>query len=173
MHCWSHYKICVLHLKSTSIVFRKCLYNLAEVELRTQGSRLRPRTQKNPRPRPKTDVSRTDHLEAKDRSGMLEAKDKDKGHRRKCSQKKRSSKKIFWTISKNRKKKSSQTFREVFGVFQRNFNDSNNSGNFQELEASTPRPRTRPSRPRPRTSKCVFEDVLEVKDVLDNFTSVI
>ena len=39
---------------------------ISEVETRTQDSRPRPRTQKNPRPR--TALPRTDTLEAKDRS---------------------------------------------------------------------------------------------------------
>ena len=43
---------------------------LAEVELRTQGSRPRPRTQKNLRPRPRTAFPRTDTLEAKDRNAL-------------------------------------------------------------------------------------------------------
>ena len=43
---------------------------VAEVESRTQGSRPRPKTQKNPRPRqrPRTAFPRTDTLEAKDRN---------------------------------------------------------------------------------------------------------
>ena len=41
---------------------------------------------------------------------------------------------------------------------------SRGQGNFRGLEAS---------RPRPRTSKCVLEDVLEAKDVLEDSTSVI
>ena len=39
---------------------------------------------------------------------------------------------------------------------------SRGQGNFRGLEAS---------RPRPRTSKCVLEDVLEAKDVLEDSTS--
>ena len=41
---------------------------------------------------------------------------------------------------------------------------SRGQANFRGLEAS---------RPRPRTSKCVLEDVLEAKDVLEDSTSVI
>ena len=50
---------------------------------------------------------------------------------------------------------------------------SRGQGNFRGLEASRPRPRPRtwPSRPRPRTWKCVLEDVLEAKDVLEDSTS--
>ena len=42
--------------------------HLSEVESRTQGSRPRPRTQKNPRLTPRTAFPRTDPLEAKDRN---------------------------------------------------------------------------------------------------------
>ena len=48
---------------------------------------------------------------------------------------------------------------------------SRGQANFRGLETSRPRPRTWPSRPRPRTSKCVLEDVLEAKDVLEDSTS--
>ena len=126
------------------------------MESRTQGSR----------PRPRTDP--------------FEAKAKDQGHRRNCSKKKRSSKFFFRRSQKKRlqkffsgkkrlqkfcfrrslleetKKRPSQIFRKVSGVFQRNFNGSKivlffsrGQGNFRGLEGS---------RPRPRTSKCVLED---------------
>ena len=58
-------------------------------DTRTNGSRPRPRKQKNPRPR--TAVPRTDTLEAKDRN----AQGQDKGHKRKCSQKKKGLQKFF------------------------------------------------------------------------------
>ena len=137
------------------------------MESRTQGSWPRPRT---------------DPLEAKDQ-----------GHRRKCSQKKDLQKffsgdlkkknlekifsnekglqKIFFrrSLLEETKKTSLQIFRKVSGVFQRNSNgskivlsSSRGQGNFGGLEAS---------RPRPRTSKCVLEDVLEAKDVLEDSTS--
>ena len=66
---------------------------------------------------------------------MFEAKDRnvrgqDRGHKRKCSPKKK--------------------FPEVSGVFQQNFNGlKNRQCNFQGVEAS---------RPKPRTSKRVLED---------------
>ena len=125
---------------------------LPEVESRTQGSRPRPRprTQKISRSRP-----RTDPLKAKDQA-----------HRRTCSPKKKASKKIFRrSYLRKPKKKSLQIFRKVSSVFQRNFNgskivlsSSRGHGNFRELEAS---------RPRPRTSKCV----LEAKDVHEDSIS--
>ena len=52
---------------------------------------------------------------------MLEAKDQ--GHRHKCSPKRSS--KIFFRRSQ--RKRSSQIFRKVSGVFQRNFYDLKNS----------------------------------------------
>ena len=69
------------------------------------------------------------------------------------------------------KKRSLQIFRKVSGVFERNFNgskivlsSSRGPSNFRGLEAS---------RPRPRTYKCVLEDVLKAKDVLEDSTSAI
>ena len=123
----------------------------------------------------------------------------DQGHRRKCSQKKKKkrSSKIFFrrsqkkNVSKNffqakkvfknffsgdlylrkPKKRSLHIFRKVSGVFERNFNgskivlsSSRGPRNFRGLEAS---------RPRPRTYKCVLEDVLKAKDVLEDSTSAI
>ena len=66
-------------------------------------------------------------------------------------------------------KRCSQIFREVSGVSNKIstvqkivLSSSRGQGNFQGLEAS---------RPRPRASKCVLEDVLEAKDVLEDSTS--
>ena len=58
----------------------------------SQGHKARGQGQghkKNPRPRPRTAFPRTDPLEAKDRNAQ--AKAKDQGHKRMCSQKKRTS----------------------------------------------------------------------------------
>ena len=127
------------------------------MESRTQGSR--PRTQKNSRPRPRTDT--------------LEAKAKDQGHMHKCSRKKgfqkifssNLKKKVFKNFFHSKKglqkfffrkfpleenkKRSSQIFCKVSGAFQQNFNgskivlsSSRGQGNFRGLEASRPRPRT-------------------------------
>ena len=68
-------------------LYQAILTCLAEVESRTQGSRPRPRTQKNPRP--KTALPKTDPLKAKDQ-----------GHRRKCSPKNKVFKKIFMRFTK-------------------------------------------------------------------------
>ena len=122
----------------------------SEVESRTQGSR--PRTQKNPRPRPRTDFPRTDTLEAKDRNA------RGQGPRTQAQ-----------VLSKKKKKK---VFTKIFQAIQKNFqalhkiltiqkivlSSSRGQANFRGLEAS---------RPRPRTSKCV----LEAKDVLEDSIS--
>ena len=117
---------------------------MSEVESRTQGSRARPRTQKNPRPRPRTALLRTDTFEAKDQR-----------HKRNCSPKKKVFSKIFQAISK---KRSSQKFfrrSPENNVFQKFFqalhklltiqkivlSSSRGQGNFRGLEASRPRPR--------------------------------
>ena len=125
------------------------------------------------------------------RTGMLEAKAKDQGHKAQVlskKKKKRSSQKFFRRSPKKKKKKrSSQKFfrrSPLKDVFQKIFqalhkiltfqkivlSSSRGQANFRGLEASRPRPRTWPSRP--RTSKCVLEDVLEAKDVLEDSTSV-
>ena len=99
---------------------------------------------------------------------MLEAKAKDQGHKAQV-------------LSKKKKKRSSQKFFKrspLKNVFQKIFqalhkistfqkivqSSSRGQANFRGLEASRPRPR-------PRTSKCVLEDVLEAKDVLEDSTS--
>ena len=120
------------------------------------------------------------------RTGMLEAKAKDQGHKAqvlsKKKKKKRSSQKIFRrSPEKKKKKRSSQKFFKrspLKNVFQKIFqalhkiltfqkivlSSSRGQANFRGLEASRPRPR-------PRTSKSVLEDVLEAKDVLEDSTS--
>ena len=81
--------------------------------------------------------------------------------------------KLFFrrSLLEETKKRSLQIFRKVSGVFQRNFNgskivlsSSRGQGIFRGLEASRPRPR-------PKTSKCILEDVVEAKDVLEDSTS--
>ena len=150
-----------------------------EVESRTQGSRPRPRTQKNPRPR--TAFPRTDTLEAKD-TKKSEAKDslsedrhsRGQGPRTKAQvlSKKKVFTKIFQAISKKkglpkffRRSPQKNVFQKIFTGAPQNFynskkmlSSSRGQANFRGLEASRPRPRTWPSRPRPRTSKCVLED---------------
>ena len=114
------------------------------------------------------------------RTGMLEAKAKDQGHKRKCSpkKKKKSSQKFFRRPQKKKKRSSQKFFKRSpqKRVFQKIFqalhkiliiqklvlSSSRGQANFRGLEAS---------RPRPSTSKCVLEDVLEAKDVLEDSTS--
>ena len=136
----------------------------------SQGHKARGQSQrqghkKNLRPRPRTAFPRTDTLEAKDRNA------RGQGHKRKCSpKKKRSSQKFF------RRSPQKNVFRKIFQALHRILtiqkivlSSSRVQANFRGLGAS--RPRTWPSRPRPRTSKCVLEDVLEAKDVLEDSTS--
>ena len=129
---------------------RRFLFKLSEVESRTQGSRPRPRTQKN--------------FKAKDRPSrgqgprtQTQVFSKKKKVFKNFFRRKRSSKNFFQAIyTRGNQKRSLQIFRKVSGVFHRNFNgskivlsSSRGQGNFRGLEAS-----------RPRISKCVLEDVL-------------
>ena len=93
---------------------------------------------------------------SRQRTGMLEAKAKDQGHKRKCSpKKKRSFTKIFQAISKKKKRSSQKFFRQSQkkNVFQKIFqvlhniltiqnvvlSSSRGKANFRGLEASRPR----------------------------------
>ena len=110
-------------------------------ESRTQGSRPRPRTQKNPRPR--TAFSRTDTLEAKDRNARGQGKDQ--GHECKCSpkKKKRSSQKFFKRSSqKNVFQKIFQALHKILTIQKIVLSSSRGQANFRGLVASRPRPRT-------------------------------
>ena len=126
------------------------------------------------------------------RTGMLEAKAKDQGHKAQVlsKKKKKSSQKFFRRSPKKKKKRSSQKFFKRSprkNAFQKIFqplhkiltfqkivlSSSRGQANFRGLEASRPRPRPRtwPSRPRPRprTSKSVLEDVLEDSTSVVNY----
>ena len=116
------------------------------------------------------------------RTGMLEAKAKDQGHKAQVlskKKKKRFSQKFFRRSPKKKKKKvftkifqaisTKKRFPKIFQplhkilTFQKIvLSSSRGQANFRGLEAS---------RPRPRTSKSVLEDVLEAKDVLEDSTS--
>ena len=95
---------------------------------------------------------------------MLEAKAKDQGHKRKCSPKKKRSSQKFFKRSprKNVFQKIFQALHKILTIQKIVLSSSRGQANFRRLEAS---------RPRPRTSKCVLEDVLEAKDVLEDSTS--
>ena len=107
------------------------------------------------------------------RTGMLEAKAKDQGHKaqvlskkkKKKKKKKRSSQKFFKrSPRKNPFQKIFQPLHKILTFQKIVLSSSRGQANFRGLEASRPRPR-------PRTSKSVLEDVLEAKDVLEDSTS--
>ena len=138
------------------------------MESRTQGSR--PRTQKKSEAKAKDTKKirgpgqgrpfRGQTL-SRPRTGMLEAKAKDQGHKRKCSPKakKKGSSQKFFRRSQKKKKRSSQKFfkrSQRKHVFQKIFqalhkiltiqklvlSSSRGRANFRGLETSRPRPRT-------------------------------
>ena len=135
------------------------------MESRTQGSRPRPRTQKN--------------FEVKDRpsrgQGQGPSTQTQVFSEKKSLQKlfsgdlkKKVSKKLFsGDLHVRKTKKGLRKFSARFLAFFNKIStvqkivlsSSRGQGNFRELEAS------------PRTSKCVLEDVLEAKDVLEDSTS--
>ena len=85
------------------------------------------------------------------RTGMLAAKAKDQGHKRKCSpkKKKRSSQKFFRQSPKKKglHKHFSSDLHKILTIQKIVLSSSRGQANFRGLEAS-----------RPRTSKCVLED---------------
>ena len=134
--------------------------------MRTQGSRPRPRTQKNFEA--KATPSRGQSQGPRTQTQVFSKKKVPKNFFQ--------AKKVFKIFFsgdlclKKPKKRSLQIFREVSGVFQRNFNgskivlsSSRGQGNFRGLEAS---------RPRPRTSKCVLEDSTSVIRIRKKFTAL-
>ena len=99
------------------------------------------------------------------RTGMLEAKAKDQVHKAQVlsKKKKRSSQKFFKrSLLKNVFQKFFQALHKILTFQKLVLSSSRGQVNFRGLEAS---------RPRPRSSKCVLEDVLEAKDVLEDSTS--
>ena len=131
------------------------------MESRTQGSKPRPSTQKNPRPRPKTAVQRTHPLEAKDRNAQKQ------GRRPRTQAQVLSKQKVFRKFFQaiSRKNIFPKIFRALHKLLTTQnivLSSSREQGNFQGLEASMSRR---------RISKCVLEDVLEAKDVLDDSNS--
>ena len=163
---------------------------ITEVESRTQGSRPRPRprTQKKSEAKAKDSLSEDRHSRGQGQE-CSRPRPRTKDTKRKCSpkkkKKKRSSQKFFRRSPKKKKKKKKRSSQKFFkrsprkNAFQKFFqplhkiltfrkivlSSSRGQANFRGLEASRPRPR-------PRTSKCVLEDVLEAKDVLEDSTSV-
>ena len=77
------------------------------------------------------------------RTGMLEAKAKDQGHKRKCSQKKKSSQKFFKrSPRKHVFPKIFQPLHKILTIQKIVLSSSRGQANFRGLEASRPRPRT-------------------------------
>ena len=79
------------------------------------------------------------------RTGMLEAKAKDQGHKRKCSKKKkkRSSQKFFKrSPRKNVFQKIFQPLHKILTIQKIVLSSNRGQANFRGLEASRPRPRT-------------------------------
>ena len=114
---------------------------LPEVESRTQGSRARPRAQKKIRGQDQGQPFRGQTL-SRPRTGMLEVKAKDQGHKRKCSTKKRSSQKFFRrSAEKNVFQKIFQALHKILTIQKIVLSSSRGQANFRGLEASRPRPR--------------------------------
>ena len=151
------------------------------MESRTQGSRPRPRTQKKSEAKDKDSLSEDRHSQGQGQEcSRPRPRTKDTSASA-LQKKKKVFTKIFLAISKKKKKKK-KVFTKIFqaistkNVFQEIFqalhkvltiqkivlSSSRGQANFRGLEAS---------RPRPRTSKCVLEDVLEAKNVLEDSTS--
>ena len=124
------------------------------MESRTQGSR--PRTQKNPRPRPRTAFPRTDNSRGQ---GQECSRPRTQAQVLSQKKKKRSSQKFFkQSPRKNVFQKIFQALHKILTIQKILLSSSRGQANFRGLEAS---------RPRPRTSK----SVLEAKDVLEDSTS--
>ena len=129
--------------------------SLLEVESRTQSSRPRPRTQKKIRGQGQGQPFRGQTL-SRPRTGMLEAKAKDQGHKRKCSPKKKGlhkhfsgdlqKKKIFFfkrSPLKNVFQKIFQALHKILTFQKIVLSSSRGQANFRGLEASRPRPKPR------------------------------
>ena len=111
--------------------------------------------QERSRPRPRTkDTSASALQNHKNFLGDIQKKNK-----------KRSSQKFFRRSSKKKKKKNVfqkifQALHKILAIQKILLSSSRGQANFRGLEAS-----------RPRTSKCVLEEILEAKDVLEDSTS--
>ena len=98
------------------------------------------------------------------RTRMLEAEAKDQGHKCKCFPKIKVLKNFF-SVDLQKKTVWKNIFQPIYKILTIQkilLSSSRGQGNFRGPEAS---------RPRPRTWKCVLEDVLEAKDVLEDSTS--
>ena len=154
-------------------------YNLSTAYQRwSRGHKARGQGQghkKNPRPRPRTAFPRTDTLEAKDRN----ARDQGQGPRTQSASalQKNKKQKVFRKFFRRSPKKKKKFKRSPLkNVFQKIFQALHKILTFQKIVLSSSRGQANfrgleASRPRPRTLKCVLEDVLEAKDVLEDSTS--
>ena len=156
--CFSLILFVFLVFQLTIILFGVKTWYMSEVESRTQGSRLRPRTQK--KSEAKDSLSEDRHSR-----GQGQECSRPRTQAQVLSKKKKIFIKIFQAISK--KKVFTKIFQAISSKkrFPKNFSSApqnfNNSKNTAILE-----PRTGQFS-RPRTSKCV----LEAKDVLEDSTS--
>ena len=147
------------------------------MESRTQGSRPRPRTQKKSEAKAKAKDSLSEDRHSRGQGQECSRpRPRTKDTKRKCSpkkkKKKRSSQKFFRRSQFFKQSPLKNVFQKIFQALHKILtfqkivlSSSRGQANFRGLEASRPRPR-------PRTSKCVLEDVLEAKDVLEDSTSV-
>ena len=88
------------------------------------------------------------------------------GHKRKCSRKKNLHKNFLGDLQKNKNfRQSSEKY-----VFQKIFQALRELLTTQKKCCPRAEDRAIFEASRPRTSKCVFEDVLEAKDVFENYT---
>ena len=112
---------CCCLLVAHQYILSYVINRATEVESRTQGSRPRPRTQKKIRGQGQGQPFRGQTF-SKPRTGMLEAKAQDQGHKRKCSPpQKKVLTKIFQAISTKKR------FPKNFSGAPQNFNNSKNS----------------------------------------------
>ena len=139
---------------------------LPEVESRTQGSRPRPRTQKKSEVKAKDSLSEDRHSRGQEQE-CSRPRPRTKDTSASALQKKKRSSQKFFRRSPKKKglhKNFSSDLHKILTIQKILLSSSRGQANFRGLEASRPRSR-------PRTSKCVLEDVLEAKNVLEDSTS--
>ena len=129
------------------------------MESRTQGSR--PRTQKKSEAKAKDSLSEDRHSRGQGQECSRPRPRTNDTSASALQKKKRSSQKFFKrSPQQNVFQKIFQRLHEILTIQKIELSSSRGQANFQGLEAS-----------RPRTSKCVLDDVLEAKDVLEDSTS--
>ena len=134
---------------------------ISEVQSRTKGSR--PRTQKKSKAKDSLSEDRHSRGQGQECS-RPRPRTKDTSASALQKKKKRSSQKFFRrSPQKNVFQKIFQALHKILAIQKIVLFSSRGQANFRGLEAL---------RPRSRTSKCVLEDVLDAKDVLEDSTSV-